>query len=113
MNWDHLGGMMDLESKPNAIDSRLDSFDHYGVLPDYLAIMHGQNSLELMDKYRIDHVLVQASMPLSYLLLRTPGWRLEMREKAWDGDDFVLYAKVPVAASGSVVCPPAAPAAQH
>jgi hypothetical protein len=95
MNWDHLGGMMDLESKPNAIDSRLDSFDHYGVLPDYLNMMNGQNSLEVLAKYRIDHVLVQEAMPLSYLLQRTPGWRLISREKSLDGDDFVLYAKVP------------------
>ncbi len=107
LNWDYIGGMMDFESKPSAIDTRMDSFDHSGVLPAYLAIMADQNSLELMDKYRFDHVLVKEAAPLAYLLRHTPGWQVVMREKAWDGDHYVLYAKT------SAVCPPAVAPAQQ
>lgn len=92
-DWYHVGGMMDLASKPNAIDSRLDAFDHYGVLPDYLSLMSGENSLELLSKYRIDHVLVKKSMPLAYLLLHTGGWKIVSREETDGGDEFVLFAK--------------------
>ncbi|MDE3186519.1 MAG: hypothetical protein KGM96_03210, partial [Acidobacteriota bacterium] len=107
LNWDYIGGMMDFESKPSAIDTRMDSFDHSGVLPAYLAIMAGQNSLELMDKFRFDHALLKEAAPLAYLLQNTPGWRVVTREKAWDGDYYVLYAKIPT------VCPPAVAPAQH
>ena len=93
LDWFPLGGMMDLASKPNAIDSRLDSFDHYGVLGDYLSMMSGQNAFELLEKYRIDHVLVKKSMPLAYLLERSTAWRVLSREQAEGGDEFVLFAK--------------------
>ena len=107
LNWDYIGGMMDFESKPSAIDTRMDSFDHSGVLPVYLAIMADENSLELMEKYRFDHVLVKEASPLAYLLQHTSGWQVVMREKAWDDDHYVLYAKT------LAVCPPSAAPAQR
>jgi hypothetical protein len=60
-------------------------------------------AFEVLDHYRIDHVLVQSRQPLSYLLKHTPGWKETMREKS-EADDYVLYAREPVsepAASGS------------
>jgi hypothetical protein len=94
LNMDHVGGRMDFESKPCFIDSRFEIFEHGGVLQDYLAATNVHDSLELLAKYRIDHLLLTANMPLAYLLDRTPGWRVEMREKAGD-DSYLLYAKAP------------------
>jgi hypothetical protein len=103
LNWDYVGGMMAFESKPNFFDSRYDIFDHHGVLADYLGIMNDRDALELMDRYRVDHVLLQDPSPLAYLLQHTPGWKVERREIT-DSFTFVLYSKVgaaevPVAAA--------------
>jgi len=112
-DWDTLGGMMMFQSKPHAIDSRFEIFEHHGVLQDYLRIMYVNDALELLDKYRIDHVLVQEAMPLSYLLQHTPGWHLVRRETTREGLDFVLYAKIPAMASASTTSPPTAVAANQ
>ena len=103
-NWDYVGGMMAFQSRPNFIDSRFDTFEHHGVLQDYLSIMSMNNSLALLGKYGIDHVLVREYQPLAYLLQNTPGWRLEKREKAWDGS-YVLYARIPGAEAGGKPAP--------
>ena len=63
----------------------------------------GGDALELMDRYRVDHVLLQDPSPLAYLLQHTPGWKVERREIT-DSFTFVLYSKVgaaevPVAAA--------------
>lgn len=110
-NWDYVGGRMAFDYSPEFIDSRFDTFEHHGVLGDYERIMRGQNSLELLDRYRVDHVLVQEPMTLSYLLQRTPGWKLERREKAGDGI-YVLYARV-ASADGSASATAAPVAGQH
>src|SRR5579863_7566796 len=91
-NMDHVGGRMDFDSRLCFIDSRFEIFEHGGVLGDYLAVTNIHDSLELLDKYRIDHVLLLDNMPLSYLLQRTPGWREQVREKAGD-DVYILYAR--------------------
>ncbi len=91
-NWDYVGGMMDFESKPNFMDSRFDSFEHHGVMQDEGRITDLDDSFELLSKYRIDHVLLKEETGLSYVLQHTPGWRVAMREKAWEGY-YVLFAK--------------------
>jgi hypothetical protein len=101
LNWDYVGGMMDFQSKPSGFDTRLDVFEHAGVLPEYLAAIKGMYLFEVIEKYRIDHALIQESSPISYLLKQTPDWHIVMREKAWDGDDYVLYAKDSHPASAS------------
>jgi hypothetical protein len=111
LDWDYVGGMMAFQSKPSFIDSRFDSFEHVGVMQDSQSIMYGQNALELMAKYRVDHVLLLEGMPLSYLLQHTPGWQVEAREKAWEGN-YVLYAKTPGAAAPSASCAPSPSGAQ-
>jgi hypothetical protein len=108
--WDYVGGMMDFESKPTFMDSRFDSFEHAGVMQDEGEIMDLNNSFELMDKYRVDHVLLLEGMGLSYLLQHTPGWRVVMREKAWESN-YILYAKDPGAPAAA--CIPAQSAVQH
>ena len=110
LDWDYVGGMMDFESKPTFMDSRFDSFEHHGVMQDEGRIMNLSDSFELMDKYRIDHVLLRESMGLSYLLQHTPGWRVVMREKAWESN-YILYAKDPGAAAPT--CVPSQASGQH
>jgi hypothetical protein len=89
---DYVGGMMAFESKSSMIDSRLDIFEHDKVLQRYLSAMNVIDSLEVLDYYRIDHVLVQERQPISYLLRHTAGWRLVRTEKATP-DDYVLFAR--------------------
>ena len=94
-NMDHVGGRMDFDSKPCFLDSRFEIFEHGGVLSDYLSATGVQNSLAVLDKYRIDHVLMTEDMPLIYLLEHTPGWHEQMREKA-GGDTYVLFVNGPI-----------------
>ena len=84
----NLGGVMAFESKSSYIDSRLDTFEHHGVLKDYLEAMRIQQPLEVLDRYGIDHVLFPEHTPLAYLLERMPGWRVEKREG--EGSDFYI-----------------------
>jgi hypothetical protein len=91
-NLDHAGGMMDFEGKPVFVDSRFELFAHGSVLQDYINAVSVHDSLALLDKYRVDHVLTIDGLPLSYLLQRTSGWREVSREKAGDGV-FLLYAR--------------------
>jgi hypothetical protein len=84
----NLGGVMAFESKSSYIDSRLDTFEHHGVLKDYLEAMRIQQPLEVLDRYGIDHVLFPEHTPLAYLLERMPGWRVEKREG--EGSDFYV-----------------------
>jgi hypothetical protein len=91
-NLDYVGGMMAFESRPSLIDSRLDTFEHHGVLQNYLAAMYVDDSLEVLDYYKIDHVLVQERQPLSYLIKHMPGWQVLTRERASD-DTYVLYER--------------------
>ncbi len=96
-DFDYVGGMMAFESKPPLIDSRLDIFEHHKVLQHYLSAMNLVNSFEVLDYYRIDHVLVQERQPISYLLRHTAGWKLVGTEKAMQ-DSYVLFARDPVVA---------------
>lgn len=79
-NQENFGGLMDFDGKPTFIDPRLDTFEHHGVMKDFLDILKLHDSLRLMDQYRIDHVLLKADEPLAYLLERTPGWGVASRE---------------------------------
>ena len=96
-------GMMDFYSKASFIDTRWDTFELHGELQDFLDIMRIKEPLKLLDKYRIDHVLISESFPLAYLLERTPGWRVEKREGNGD-DTFVLLAKTPGAGGDQSQC---------
>lgn len=89
-----LGGIMDLNGKPTFLDTRVDTFEHHGVLLDFLRINALRDSLRLLDKYRIDHALIPADSSLSYLLERIPGWRVAMREGNASGA-YNLFVKSP------------------
>lgn len=105
-NWDYVGGMMAFQGKSSFIDSRFDSFDQVGVMDEYGRIMAGNDALELMKKYHVDHALVMDNHPIAYLLEHTPGWAVVQREKAWEGQ-YILFAKTAEAPAQGAVCPPA------
>jgi hypothetical protein len=100
-NSDLVGGMMTFQSKPDFIDSRFDTFEHHGVLQDYLKAMYLVSPLEVFDQNHIDHVLVTDTMPVSYLLKHTQGWTIIRREKI-EGDIYVTFERTPGAAAGSI-----------
>ena len=112
-NTDFVGGMMAFESRPSLIDSRVDTFEHHGVLQNYLGAMNLDQSLEVLDFYRVDHALLAEGQPLAYLLQHTPGWSVLMREKTGEAD-YILLAKTANSNSGAStqtsVSPPTAPA---
>lgn len=96
LNEDHLGGMMDFNGKPTFIDSRFDTFEHHGVMKDYLDIVQLHDSFRLMEKYRIDHVLALDGAPITYLLEHSQGWVLVARESK-DPHACVLFARTATA----------------
>jgi hypothetical protein len=98
LNQDNFGGWMDFNGKPTFLDSRFDTFEHHGVLQDFLDIFQVHDSLRLMEKYRVDHVLAKADSPLTYLLERTPGWVVVTREGKKSAE-CVLFARTAVAPS--------------
>ena len=110
-NWDYVGGRMAFESRPNFIDSRLDTFEHHGVLQNYMAAMNLVDPLEVLDHYKIDHVLVLEQQPIAYLLKRTPGWQLASQEKVGQ-ETYVLYAQ-DLRSSPSPGSRPSLPAIPH
>ena len=100
-NSDYVGGMMTFQSKPGFIDSRFDIFEHEGVLADYLKAMYLVSSFEVLDKHRIDHLLLTDTMPLSYLLKHSPGWTIVKRERTRE-ELYVMFARTPGTPAGAV-----------
>lgn len=93
-NWDYVGGRMVFDGKSPFVDSRVDIFEHHGVFQNYLLAMNVVDPLAVLDRYRIDHVLVLDGQPLSYLLKRTLGWKEVTREPSSQGD-YVLFTREP------------------
>ncbi|MGO8757705.1 MAG: hypothetical protein ACLQG3_06235 [Terracidiphilus sp.] len=89
-----LGGMMAFKSKPNFLDSRVDTFEHHGILQQYLQIENLQNPFGLLDANRIDHVLTHANGALAFTLEHSPVWRVETREGTGD-NAYEMFARVP------------------
>jgi hypothetical protein len=103
LNDDGLGGIMDLEGKPTFLDSRFDTFEHHGVFKDFLDIVYIRNTYADLDKYHIDHVLVNAKSSIAYMLLHQPGWKLAQTE----GEGDRSYDLIVRSAAGSTNCMPA------
>jgi hypothetical protein len=101
-NSDHVGGMMTFESKPAFIDSRFDVFEHHGILAAYLQAMYLVRPLEIFDQYQVDHVLVTDTMPIAYLLKRTPGWTTVEKEETGK-DLYVMFARTPETPPGASI----------
>ena len=58
------------------IDGRADIFIYNGTFSDFLSATALNNSAEILDRYKIDYVLIPPNGPLSYLLLNSTGWQL-------------------------------------
>ena len=110
LNADSLGGMMDLQGKSSFIDSRFDTFEHNGVFQDFLDIMFLHDTFHLLDKYRIDHLLLSKKAALSYMLEHQPGWKV-LRTEGKGDNAFELFGRTGATDLGT--CAPAAQPAQH
>lgn len=82
-----LGGFLAFHHRPEMIDSRMDTFDKHKVLEAYLQAIHVEDTLAILRKYRIDHILFQRKSPLVYLLLHGGRWRVIGQQ-----DGYVLLA---------------------
>jgi hypothetical protein len=60
---------------PTFVDSRTDIFEYHGVLADYLKAVNLDDSLAILDRYRIGCVLMSPGTQLVYLLQHEPGWK--------------------------------------
>ena len=70
------GGYMEWNApqlKPG-IDGRADIFVYNGVFNDFFKAMTLKESFAILDKYKIDYVLVQPKEPLAYLLEHSTAW---------------------------------------
>jgi hypothetical protein len=92
LNVTDVGGPMAFYSKASFIDSRLDTFEHHGVLADYIDTVQIRRPLEVLDHYRIDHVLFPDRSPLAYLLRHSIDWRIVRQEGSGDRS-YVLFAR--------------------
>ena len=93
-NQDWWGGYMEWnapELKP-FMDGRTDIFVFNGAFGDYLKAVMIQAPFEVLDKYRIDYVLVEPRKPLTYVLDHSPAWRRIYEDNVAD-----LYERVPAA----------------
>ncbi len=88
----NLGGYMAFTSKLDYIDSRLDTFEHHGILKDYIDVIQINQPLAVLDRYRIDHVLFLESTPLTYLLERADGWHVVQHEGSGK-NEYVLLVR--------------------
>ena len=57
------------------IDGRADIFVYNGVFDDFIKATALSNTLEILDKYKVDYVLYEPKQPLTYLLEHSSGWR--------------------------------------
>jgi hypothetical protein len=92
-NDEHIGGMMDFQGKPTFVDTRWDSFEHIGVMKDYLDIVSCREPLQGLARYRIDHVLIPKEVPLADVLMHSGGWR-SARVEATSGGDVELFERI-------------------
>ena len=79
------------------MDGRMDLFEHAGVFKDYLKILSLDGSLEILDRYRVESVLLPKGTPLVYLLEHTHEWTPAYR----DGNAVVLVRVPPPGGRGA------------
>ncbi len=63
------------------IDGRADIFVYKGVFMDFLNAMALKEPFEILDKYKIDYVLVQPKQPMTYVLEHSPAWHVIYSDK--------------------------------
>ena len=75
-------------------DGRTDIFIYNGVFDNYLRINRIEKPLELLDDYKIDHVLFPVDKHLCYLLDHSAEWRTIYQDKVAK-----VYERVPASAA--------------
>lgn len=95
LNDANIGGMLAFQSRPSYIDTRLDIFEHSGVLRNYFDVVHVIRPFEVLDTERIDHVLMPQDSALAYLLGHTPQWRVIARQ-GQGSDAYVLFERASI-----------------
>lgn len=75
------------------IDGRTDIFEWTGVLADFdkWAMLQG-DPRELLQKYKIDIILIAPASPMAQVLPLMPGWKAVFKD-----DQAVLFTRVPIA----------------
>ena len=95
-NPDAWGGYMEWtapELKPFT-DTRADVFVYNGTFDDYVKAVMIQAPFEVLDKYKIDYVLLEPKQPLGYLLEHSAAWRPIYTDKV-----AVLFERTPATAA--------------
>jgi hypothetical protein len=82
---------------PVFMDSRIDIFDFHGVMADSLQALRINDSLAILDRYRIGCVFLKPEASLVYLLRNAPAWRVQYQ----DPTAILLVRTVPIAGSDS------------
>jgi hypothetical protein len=85
------GGYMiwDTRNIPTFIDSRTDIFEHRGILRDYVSAIDIEDTLGVLDKYRIQYVFFPKEDAVVYLLQHTSGWKVN-----YDDGNAVILERV-------------------
>jgi hypothetical protein len=76
------------------IDGRADIFVYNGTFEDYAKATLIQAPFEILDKYRIDYVLLPPDQALTYLIEHSPAWRPIYTDKV-----AVLFERTPATAA--------------
>jgi hypothetical protein len=95
-NRDGWGGYMEWTTpqlKPFT-DTRADIFVYNGTFDDYAKAVMIQAPFEVLDKYKIDYVLLPPKQPLGYLLEHSAAWRPIYTDKV-----AVLFERTPATAA--------------
>lgn len=83
MNSMDAGGFVAFHGKADFIDSRYDTFEYHGVLDPFLQAMTDHNTLAILKRYNIDHVLFKKNSSMVYLLLHTGEWKTIGEQNGW------------------------------
>ena len=78
------------------IDGRGDIFMSNGSFDDHVSAIRIRQPFEILDKYRIDYVLLEPKQPLGYLLGQSPAWHPIYTDKV-----AVLFERVPATAAAA------------
>jgi len=83
------------------IDSRVDVFEHAGVLKDYLDLLDLKNPFPILDKYHIRYILFPPDELLTYALRHDSQWKV-----VFSGEVSVLFERVemPTNSASGAVC---------
>ncbi|HEY1500281.1 MAG TPA: hypothetical protein VGF88_11935 [Acidobacteriaceae bacterium] len=71
------------------LDSRVDIFVHEGVMSDYVSAARVQDTYAMLDKYRIQYVLLPPKDPASYLLSHSADWK-----QSYEDGQAVVFERV-------------------